>query len=57
MKINAASVNATELLATAGKGKPLPAIVERVGGGSSFHVTLLPDLQSAAVLLAGAQVR
>lgn len=52
----AEGVNASELLASAGKGKPLPAIVERVGNGGSLNVTLLPDLQPAAVLLAGVQV-
>lgn len=54
----AGNVNAPELLASAGKGKPLPAIVERVGNmASSLNVTLLPDLRPAAVLLAGVQVR
>ena len=50
------NVNASELLAEAGKGKPLPAIVERVGNGGSLNVVLLPDLKPAAVLLAGVQV-
>lgn len=50
------NVNASELLAESGKGKPLPAIVERVGNGGSLNVVLLPDLKPAAVLLAGVQV-
>jgi hypothetical protein len=50
------NVDASGLLAEAGKGKPLPAIVERVGNGGSLNVVLLPDLKPAAVLLAGVQV-
>lgn len=51
-------MDAAEVLATAGKGKPLPCIVERVGNmASSLNVTLLPDLRPAAVLLAGVQVQ
>ena len=46
------------MLASAGKGKPLPCIVERVGNmASSLNITLLPDLRPAAVLLAGVQVQ
>lgn len=50
------SISAQHVLDTAGKGKPLPAIVDRVGNMATvLNVTLLPDLCPAAVLLAGVQ--
>lgn len=43
------------LLSRVGKGKPVSAIVEQVSSGSMLRVTLLPELQSATVMVAGVQ--
>lgn len=43
------------LVARVGKGKQVEAIVEAVNSGSTLRVTLLPDLQSATVMVAGVQ--
>lgn len=45
--------DAEALIEKYGKGKPLPAIVENISSGSNVRVTLLPDFQSFAVILAG----
>jgi staphylococcal nuclease domain-containing protein 1 len=42
-------------VARLGKGKPVQAIVEAVNSGSTLRVTLLPELQSATVMVAGVQ--
>ncbi|KAL4429360.1 hypothetical protein ABPG77_005134 [Micractinium sp. CCAP 211/92] len=47
--------DAAGLVARVGKGKPVDAIVEAVNSGSTLRVTLLPDLQSATVMVAGVQ--
>jgi staphylococcal nuclease domain-containing protein 1 len=50
-----AEFDAAGLVARVGKGKPVSAIVEQVNSGSTLRVTLLPDLQSATVMVAGVQ--
>jgi endonuclease YncB( thermonuclease family) len=50
-----AELDAAALVQRVGKGRPISAIVEAVITGSMLRVTLLPDLQSATVLLAGVQ--
>ncbi len=50
-----ADFDAAGLVARVGKGKPVDAIVEAVNSGSTLRVTLLPDLQSATVMVAGVQ--
>lgn len=47
--------DAQGLVARVGKGKQVEAIVEAVNSGSTLRVTLLPDLQSATVMVAGVQ--
>ena len=50
-----AEFDAQGLVARVGKGKQVDAIVEAVNSGSTLRVTLLPDLQSATVMVAGVQ--
>lgn len=47
--------DAAGFLQRTGKGKPVQAIVEAVNSGSTMRVTLLPDLVSATVMVAGVQ--
>lgn len=47
--------DAAAFLNSVGKGKPVPAIVEAAMSGSTLRVTLLPDLSSATVMVAGVQ--
>ncbi|KAI3435969.1 hypothetical protein D9Q98_002027 [Chlorella vulgaris] len=47
--------DAAGLVARIGKGNTVEAIVEQVNSGSMLRATLLPDLQSATVMLAGVQ--
>ena len=51
-----ADFSAEALLQSAGKGKPLPAVVEAVANGSTLRVSLLPDLTPVTVLVVGTQV-
>jgi len=51
-----AGFSAEELLQSAGKGKPLPAVVEAVANGSTLRVSLLPELTPVTVLVAETQV-
>ena len=50
-----AEFDAAGLVGRVGKGKSVQAIVEAVSSGSTLRVTLLPDLQSATVMVAGVQ--
>ncbi len=50
-----AEFDAQGLVARVGKGKQVDAIVEAVNSGSTLRVTLLPELQSATVMVAGVQ--
>ena len=50
-----AEFDAAGLVARVGKGKPVDAIVEAVNSGSTLRVTILPDLQTATVMVAGVQ--
>jgi len=43
------------LLASMGKGKPLPAIVDQVLNGTTLRVILLPSFQTATVMVCGLQ--
>jgi len=47
--------DAAGFLNRVGKGKPVDAIVEAAISGSTLRVTLLPDLASATVMVAGVQ--
>ncbi|KAG7669099.1 hypothetical protein Ndes2526B_g00826 [Nannochloris sp. 'desiccata'] len=47
--------DAAGFLNRVGKGKPVDAIVEAAISGSTLRVTLLPDLTSATVMVAGVQ--
>ena len=51
-----AEFSAEALLQSAGKGKPLPAVVEAVANGSTLRVLLLPELTPVTVLVVGTQV-
>lgn len=51
-----AEFSAEALLQSAGKGKPLPAVVEAVANGSTLRVSLLPELTPVTVLVVGTQV-
>lgn len=50
-----AEADGPALLASMGKGKPVPCVVESVASGSMLRVTVLPSLQQAAVMVAGVQ--
>mmetsp|Transcript_9984 Transcript_9984/g.28669 ORF Transcript_9984/g.28669 Transcript_9984/m.28669 type:complete len:953 (+) Transcript_9984:302-3160(+) len=52
---NGQGLDAMALLASMGKGKPLPAIVEQVLNGTSLRVLLLPSFHSATVMVCGLQ--
>ncbi|KAK9827311.1 hypothetical protein WJX81_003519 [Elliptochloris bilobata] len=47
--------SAEALLQSAGKGKPLPALVTAVANGSTLRVSLLPHLTPVTVLVVGTQ--
>jgi staphylococcal nuclease domain-containing protein 1 len=51
----AADFDAAALLQRLGRGRPVQAIVEGVNSGSSLRVTLLPDLTTINVMVAGVQ--
>ncbi|PSC71228.1 hypothetical protein C2E20_5281 [Micractinium conductrix] len=53
--MSADEFDAAGLVARVGKGKPVDAIVEAVNSGSTLRVTILPDLQTATVMVAGVQ--
>lgn len=55
VSLPAAEFDAAGLVGRVGKGKSVDAIVEAVNSGSTLRVTLLPDLQSATVMVAGVQ--
>lgn len=50
-----AGFDAQELIDSAGKGKPLPAVVEQVASGSMLRVTSLQDQTYFTVMVCGVQ--
>jgi len=52
---NGHGLDAMGMLATMGKGKPLPAIVEQVLNGTTLRVILLPSFHTATVMVCGLQ--
>ena len=47
--LSTAGFQPQELLDRVGKGKPIPAIVEQIGNGSTLRVTILEEHQFASV--------